>query len=420
MNKSTLFLLIIGLTLLQCNTNKNCEKNDLNKENLKGDIIATNDSLFNCQFKFGKLIIENLESIQQVKINVLGNIEKVDFWDNSTNNNLTDFLYDSLNLNIRKLKYRMTIFGQNLITQSDYKYDNLSNPIEELVYDSIGDLIGKTNRIYDENGNCIKETVEELGKISKTEFSYNSEGFVKNKKTEYTNLILNNTDRIVISGRENRYLRNEDNYVLIDSEFIKFDSDPSPILTFIRQYDYKYDNVGNWITQHKTEEFKLFNIKNRFSHTLKRRTITYSESGNILDWFYKITDKFRLNMEIIKRILMIITVLLWFPSLYLIPKYIGVKRHIGWKWSLFFTISLTWIGGLFFSLLSMPLKKSRKIKTNKILGLLFVFVLVMNLYMMTKDDKNFNFIGFIINGGLIIYCFDRSKDIKPKDETEIK
>jgi hypothetical protein len=121
-----------------------------------------------------------------------------------------------------------------------------------------------------------------------------------------------------------------------------------------------------------------------------------------------------------EELLLQIIVLLWFPSLYLIPKYIGVKRHIGWKWSLFFTISLTWIGGLLLSLLSMPLNKSRKIKTNKILGLLFVFVLVMNLYVMTKADRNFNFIGCIINGGLIIYCLDGSKDIKPKDETKIE
>jgi hypothetical protein len=89
-------------------------------------------------------------------------------------------------------------------------------------------------------------------------------------------------------------------------------------------------------------------------------------------------------------------VILWVPSLYLIPKYLGTKRQIGWKYSLFFTIFLTWIGGLILTLFSRPIQKSRRVGLNKIMGILGIVASLNSLYTM-NNEKNYssNFFAFI-------------------------
>jgi hypothetical protein len=67
-------------------------------------------------------------------------------------------------------------------------------------------------------------------------------------------------------------------------------------------------------------------------------------------------------MENLEDIFGIIFPIFWLLGTYLIPKYIGLRRNIGWKWSLFFTFIFTWIGGLILTLLSQKKgKKPRKL-----------------------------------------------------------
>jgi hypothetical protein len=106
--------------------------------------------------------------------------------------------------------------------------------------------------------------------------------------------------------------------------------------------------------------------------------------------------------------------ILWVPSLYLIPKHLGTKRQIGWKYSLFFTIVFTWIGGLVLTLISRPIAKQRRVGLNRILGVIGAVGLLNNIYMIEKE-KNYDFsnlyvfVGFVV---LVVYCFDNSKKIE--------
>lgn len=112
----------------------------------------------------------------------------------------------------------------------------------------------------------------------------------------------------------------------------------------------------------------------------------------------------------------------WPLGLYLIPKYIGTKRNIGWKWSLFFTFFLTWIGGLIVTLLSQKKgKKPRKI-INNIIGAFFMLSVLFPLSKLLKtNDYYINYWDYypVIQGlGLAFYCLSSSNDVQVRDNTE--
>jgi hypothetical protein len=109
----------------------------------------------------------------------------------------------------------------------------------------------------------------------------------------------------------------------------------------------------------------------------------------------------------------------WLLGFYLIPKYIGTKRNIGWKWSLFFTFILTWIGGLIVTLLSQKKgKKPRKI-INNILGALFMLSVVLQLSKLLKINEYsinyWDYIYVIQRLGIAMYCFSRANEVPNSD-----
>jgi hypothetical protein len=111
--------------------------------------------------------------------------------------------------------------------------------------------------------------------------------------------------------------------------------------------------------------------------------------------------------------------IIWVSSLYLIPKYIGLRRNIGWKWSLFFTLNFTWIGGLIITLLSQKKgKKPRKI-INNILGSFFMLGVVFQLSKLLKINEYYinywDYLPVIQGLGLAIYCFSRNDGVPNSD-----
>jgi hypothetical protein len=124
-------------------------------------------------------------------------------------------------------------------------------------------------------------------------------------------------------------------------------------------------------------------------------------------------------MENLEDIFGIIFPIVWLLGTYLIPKYIGLRRNIGWKWSLFFTFIFTWIGGLILTLLSQKKgKKPRKI-INNILGALFMLSVVFQLSKLLKiNEYSINYWDYlpVIQGlGLAIYCFSRNDEMPNSD-----
>jgi hypothetical protein len=106
-------------------------------------------------------------------------------------------------------------------------------------------------------------------------------------------------------------------------------------------------------------------------------------------------------------------------GIYLIPKYIGLGRNIGWKWSLFFTFVFTWIGGLILTLFSQKKgKKPRKI-INNILGSLYMAGVLIQLSKLLKiNEYSINYWDYlpVIQGlGLAIYCFSRNDEMPNSD-----
>lgn len=275
------------------------------------------------------------------------------------------YYYDDANKIIEKNKYGNNGFLKN---KHSYQYNNKNQLSQETYFDSDGKLI-TTQYDYYKSGNLVRQTFSFGSNFAKKEwhhFGYDKKGI----------LIY---DTMLVNG--------------VDGE-----------LENVSKYNYTFDNVGNVVKKIRLIQFKGSEIQYMYFVQIFNRSIEYYEKPHI------ISDSLRALQKFDFKYLSFLFTLLWIPSLFLIPKYIGMKRNIGWKWSLFFTIFLTWIGGALLTLISQPLHKPRRVKLNKILGTVSIFLLLANIYVMTKNE-NYNLIGLIQLGAIIMYCLDGSNNV---------
>ena len=182
--KNIIFLLSI-LFLISCANNEK-EKNDLSKENLKGNVKSVKKNSFVAVDKFGE-------------ISKGGRLKEQDFMNHQ--------IFDNKGNKIERNGYDS---DGSLSNKWTYKHDDKGNQIEGNCYDSNGSLSLKYTYKHDDKGNQI----ERIG--------YDSDGSFFNKWT----------------------YKDDDNGNLIESNII-YDSDGS--LSFKYNYEYTYDEKNNWI-----------------------------------------------------------------------------------------------------------------------------------------------------------------------------
>ena len=182
--KNIIFLLSI-LFLISCANNEK-EKNDLSKENLKGNVKSVKKNSFVAVDKFGE-------------ISKGGRLKEQDFMNHQ--------IFDNKGNQTERNGYYS---DGSLSNKWTYKHDDKGNQIEGNCYDSNGSLSLKYTYKHDDKGNQI----ERIG--------YDSDGSFFNKWT----------------------YKDDDNGNLIESNII-YDSDGS--LSFKYNYEYTYDEKNNWI-----------------------------------------------------------------------------------------------------------------------------------------------------------------------------
>ena len=146
--KNIIFLLSI-LFLISCANNEK-EKNDLSKENLKGNVKSVKKNSFVAVDKFGE-------------ISKGGRLKEQDFMNHQ--------IFDNKGNQTERNGYYS---DGSLSNKWTYKHDDKGNQIERIGYDSDGSFFNKWTYKDDDNGNLIESNIiyDSDGSLS---FKYNYE-----------------------------------------------------------------------------------------------------------------------------------------------------------------------------------------------------------------------------------------------------
>lgn len=228
--KKQLILLIILSNFIMIGCEKKSNKNDLEKENLKGSIISVKELSYNVSEKFGEPIkgdnaCEGLNTCGILKkYNDLGNESEFAEYNSYGIAFITKIKYNEKNQKIEQNRYtpeegklvmqfksKFDLKGNCIELSSDAgylekkEYDKDNNLIKELIKHPFSEKFIETTNVYNENNEIIRKIHPE----GKVEFTYFEDGNIKDM-TYY-----NKAGGIEISG----------------------------------SYTYKYDGHKNWIVR---------------------------------------------------------------------------------------------------------------------------------------------------------------------------
>ncbi len=389
---------IFSLFFSSCDSTK---RNKLPEDEIfKGQIKSLTELRYTGHDNLGKIVEEEFEGKTIIYFDKSGLITKKEYYNTETGvypTSADNYYYDSIGL-----LTKMMSSGEEC--QWLYYYDDANKIIEKNKYGNNGFLKNKHSYQYNNKNQLSQETYfDSDGKLITTQYDYyNSGNLVRQTFSFGSNFAKKEWHHF---GYDKKGILIYDTMVADGVEGVEGE------LEHVSKYNYTFDNVGNVVKKIRLIQFKGFDIQNMYFVQIFNRSIEYYEKPDI------ISDSLRALQKFDFKYLSFLYTLLWIPSLFLIPKFIGMKRNIGWKWSLFFTISLTWIGGALLTLISQPLNKPRRVKLNKILGTIGIFLLLANIYVMTKNE-NYNLIGLIQLGGIIMYCLDGSKNVNSIEKIE--
>jgi hypothetical protein len=157
--KNIIFLLSI-LFLISCANNEK-EKNDLSKENLKGNVKSVKKNSFVAVDKFGEIskggrLKEQDFMNHQIFDNKGNQTERNGYYSDGSLSNKWTYKHDDKGNQIERIGYDS---DGSLSFKWTYKHDDKGNQIESnIIYDSDGSLSFKYNYeyTYDEKNNWIK------------------------------------------------------------------------------------------------------------------------------------------------------------------------------------------------------------------------------------------------------------------------
>jgi uncharacterized lipoprotein NlpE involved in copper resistance len=257
MLKPTLIILFALILLSGCSNQKN--KNDWEKDNLKGKVKSLKVFDFKAVDRFGKIEKDSLKSKSIYTYDVKGNRIETNIYnsDGSLSDNFS-YKYDDKENKIESNRY--TSDGRLYLKMLD-QYDNKGNKIESNWYNSDSSLYLKTLYQYDNKGNKIKSN------------SYNPDGsFNDNFSYRYDNkgnMIESKSYKSdgSLEWKETNLYNNKGNII---KENLSFESYNKEMKNFDANSEYKYDDKGNWIEQ-------IIHHSPEISYEIRERTFEYYE-----------------------------------------------------------------------------------------------------------------------------------------------
>ena len=228
--KKSLMLLLLFTNCIVSSCEKKSIKNDLEKENLKGDIVSVKKSNYKVTEKFGEPVKGEMDCIDLDVCSVLTK-------------------YNDFGNEIEFSEYAS--YGDSFITK--IKYNEKNQKIEQNRYTPVeGKRVMQFKLKYDLNGNCIEES-SDAGYLVKREYDEHNnlkKEFIKDWQTKEfneTTFFYNEKNEIITE----KYSQGKTEYTYYDDGNIKdlifYDKDDKEVNR--GSYKYIYDQHKNWTAQ---------------------------------------------------------------------------------------------------------------------------------------------------------------------------
>lgn len=231
------FFLLCFIPFLLISCKKTSEKNDLQKQNIQGEVssirmIPYKPIEINGKIQKGEIAQERENSL--VKYNSYGNLtEKIFYQKNNDLARKYTYIYNEKQQRTLVDYYKVE---NNLNFQYKYKYDEQGNRIEITEYTKKGLLYSQEKRKFDEKGNLLEQNI------------YNDRGlllkrivFLYNKDNNCINEQRFDENNKLTAKYDYTYDKNNN---LIEQKYYN-----STQLVHTRTYVYTFDNENNWISQ---------------------------------------------------------------------------------------------------------------------------------------------------------------------------
>lgn len=252
--KKILFLLFVPL--VSCSQ---LSKNDLQKENLKGQVKSVKEIAFNGVEKFGEVMKGKLTDYQNVntlkKFNEKGNEIEIKHY--SGDGRTLDYV-DKLNYDKKGNRILLEFYRDGKLEVVDkYQYDAKRNRIEEQRYYSDGILSHVEKYKYDEKGNQIETqryNSDGTPEDSMKKYKYDENGSIIEEQTCYLSdgKCFTTLYKYKYDSKGNK-IEEQTNY-----------SQTGGNSTIVSQY--KYDSKGNWIIKIESQDQDLLYIERKIEY----------------------------------------------------------------------------------------------------------------------------------------------------------
>lgn len=252
--KKILFLLFVSL--VSCNQ---LSKNDLQEENLKGQVKSVKEIAFNGVEKFGEVMkggLTNYSNLNTLKIfNEKGNEIKIEHYYNDGQR--LDYV-EKLKYDINGNRILLEFYRDGkLVVVDKYQYDVKRNKIEEKEYDNDGILSHVEKYKYDEKGNQIESqryNSDGTPWESMNKYKYDKNGSIIEEQTCYL------SDGKCYTTLYNYKYDSKGNKIEEQTTY----PDTGGYSTIVSQY--KYDSTGNWIIKIERAERHLHYIERKIEY----------------------------------------------------------------------------------------------------------------------------------------------------------
>ncbi|MFH1118560.1 MAG: hypothetical protein V1775_01970 [Bacteroidota bacterium] len=226
-----------------------CQKNDLNRLNLKGKISSINEKAFQPISDGATLSKGRMVQWYRNTFNTTGNkVEDIKFKADSTIDKRFVYTY-----NEKGNRQELNVFSaDNLLTlKVIYQYDLQGNLLEDISYDGTGQIGKKIVYLYDEYGNVMEENIYNPDGVLRQKYRYNYSN--ENNRTE-TSLHKGSgeLERRITYKRDEKGNETEENTFSFDGS-----------LLFSSTNLYEYDKKGNWIKKTNYSNNKPVSITER-------------------------------------------------------------------------------------------------------------------------------------------------------------
>jgi hypothetical protein len=265
--KSIAYLFLSIITITSCDVSDKKNETDLDKENLKGEVVLTvSNTIYTEEVALPGGIFLQIYNDKGMKTKEFSGVLGKLF-----------ILYETIYENERKVLVKKSLdFGGGISkTQVKYLYD-LNGKLDSINFNDDG--YGKYT--YDEVGKLIKEAYTSNTSKTITDYFYSKSKldstiitYKEGDKVSYRtvidgdNVLINksfdvktNRDKVL---RDMTYYKKNERGDHMEELYTEFNSNGTKIKSTIKKYEYNYDENGNWIQKRQIEKGLLKSTTNR-------------------------------------------------------------------------------------------------------------------------------------------------------------